>query len=153
AITYEKKEAKIIIETDVENETVSDSDYSFYASAKADGNNIDVKTTVNEEAIDGDGNGNYSVTLNEGENNINFEATYEGKTVSDQYTVTYAKTDGGKEEEEVEQEIKLRISDLEDGQTIKNSQHTFNVEAIDDDGNRLTNKGVSISASNNGDSI
>lgn len=152
-IHYEKKEAKIVIETDVEDETVSNPNYSFYAIAEADGKMIDLQTTVNDKSIEDESKGNYSVTLNEGENIVLFKATHEGKTVSEQYTVTYAKPDGGKEDEEIEQEIKLHVSDLEDGQTLRNTVHTFNVQALDDAGNRLTDRGVSISASNNGESI
>ncbi|MEI3608598.1 DUF4430 domain-containing protein [Pseudogracilibacillus sp. SO10305] len=153
SIVFEKKEEEIIIETDVENETVADPTYSFYAVAKADENQIDLKATLNGDTIHDDGGGNYSVTLNEGENKIYFEASHNGNTAKASYTVIYTKPDGGKEDEDVEQTIKLRINDLADGQTLKNSVHTFNVEAINDDGSRLTGQDVSISASNNGESI
>src|SRR5699024_6898346 len=149
-ITYQKKEANIVIETDLKDEEVSNPEYGFHAVAKADDEIIDLQVNHNSEKINDDGNGNFNVTLVEGENIFTLEATHDGKTVTEQYKVIYAMPDGGKEDEETEQTIKLRISDLDDGQTLKNTVHTFNVEAIDEDGSRLTGRGVSISAQNNG---
>jgi len=152
-ITYQKKEANIVIETDLKDEEVSNPEYGFHAVAKADDEIIDLQVNHNSEKINDDGNGNFNVTLVEGENIFTLEATHDGKTVTEQYKVIYAMPDGGKEDEETEQTIKLRISDLDDGQTLKNTVHTFNVEAIDEDGSRLTGRGVSISAQNNGETI
>src|SRR5699024_2457039 len=152
-ITYQKKEANIVIETDLKDEEVSNPEYGFHAVAKANDEVIDLHVNHNSEKINDDGKGNYTVTLVEGENIFSPEATHDGKTVTEQYKVIYAMPDGGKEDEETEQTIKLRISDLDDGQTLKNTMHTFNVEAIDEDGNKLTGRGVSISAQNNGETI
>src|SRR5699024_3326028 len=152
-IIYEEIKREIIIETNLENKEVSEPSFSFYALAKENERQIDIIIKHNNELIEGSKDGDYSVTLQKGENTFELIAKNNDAEVVEKYTIAYTESTGGKENENVEREIKLSIPDLKDGQTLRNTVHTFNVKALDDKGKLLTGQGVTISAKNNGESI
>lgn len=152
-IIYEEAKRELIIETNLENKEVSEPSFSFYAIAKENERQIELTITHNNELIEGSKNGDYSVTLQKGKNNFEIIAKNNDAKIVEQYTIVYTELTGGKENENVEREIKLSVPDLKDGQTLRNTVHTFNVKALDEKGKLLTGQGVTISAKNNGESI
>jgi hypothetical protein len=105
----------LVFDSDLDNLMVNDDIYSFYAYAKYLGE--DVALTVEQNGTDiTENNGNYNVTLNEGENIFTLSATTHGQSKEVSYTVTYIN----------DHIFKIRTS-LEDTQTIYDDEIPFTV--------------------------
>lgn len=152
-IYYEKEDTDLIIETDLENKDVTNESFSFYAIAKNNDEQVPLTTKLNGEQIEDDGNGEYVVTLKEGKNKVHLIAKHNGQKVGKEYTINYREPDGGSVEEEVDSNIFIEFPDLTDGETIRNSVHTFHVKAVDESGKQISDRGISISARNNGEKV
>lgn len=151
-VIYEKPVESIRFDTDLTNETVTESEYRFYAKANIGKKTIPVTVTVNQDVVNGDESGNYTVQLREGKNIIKLEAK-EGKVSAEKsFTIHFSKPDGGNKEE-VESKFYILFPDLKDGQTIRNSRHTFHINVVDDKGKLYTHHGIRIMATNNGEQI
>src|SRR5699024_9303613 len=152
-VYYQPEESNLLIETDLKNQSVTEEKFSFFAIAKKDNDTLPLKVTVNDELITDDTKGNYHTVLTEGLNKIIVSAEHNGQTIEKQYSINYRMPDGGNENDEIDSDIYIEFPDLKDGQTIKNSVHTFHVKAVDKNGKQITDRGISIKAQNNGKNI
>lgn len=151
-VYYEPKSETITFDTNLMNETVTKENYSFYASAKAGNETIPLTVSHNDKTVEDDASGNYTVSLREGKNTITLKAK-KGKNIAEKtYIVHLSKPDGGSSED-VEADFYIQFPDIKDGETIRNSVHTFHVKAVDEKGALRTNRGISITATNNGERI
>lgn len=152
-VFYKPKTSNVKIETDLKDQTVTKEEFTFYAVAKDGNKTVPLSTTLDNKSISDDGNGNYNVTLKEGKNTFVLTATSSGQTVEEQYIINYSMPDGGADDEDIESDIYIEFPDLKEGQTIRNSVHTFHVKAVDKKGKQINDRGITISAKNNGKNI
>ena len=152
-VYYQPEESNLLIETDLKDQSVTEEKFSFFAIAKKDNDTLPLKVTVNDELITDDTKGNYHTVLTEGLNKIIVSAEHNEQKVEKQYSINYRMPDGGNENDEIDSDIYIEFPDLKDGQTIKNSVHTFHVKAVDKNGKQITDRGISIKAQNNGKNI
>lgn len=145
--------SSLTIETDLKDVTVTNEQFSFFAIAKDDEVNIPLTALLNDEVITDDGNGNFTVTLQEGRNTVVLTATNDEKTIEKTFTINLNLPNGGSKDEEIDSNIYIDFPDLKEGQTIRNSVHTFHVKVVDKYGKQITDRAISITAKNNGENI
>lgn len=152
-VYYQPKTSKLTIETDLKDQTVTEEQFTFFAIAKDGNRSIPLSAKLNGEPVTGDGEGHFVVKLKEGRNTIVLAASNSSGTIEQKYTVNYNLPDGGSKDEAIDSEIYLEFPDLKDGQKIRNSVHTFHVKAVDKNGKQITDRKITISATNNGKRI
>src|SRR5690625_1106315 len=82
----------IIIQSDLEDgKRVHRENLVFKASAKHGKRDVPVTTKLNSQIVEQGRHDNYSVMLEEGENNLTIEASHKGQHVKQEYTVTFQK--------------------------------------------------------------
>lgn len=90
-IYYEKPLTELTIDTDLCDQQVSSPNFSFYAKAYQGSSDALLQAFVGEEELSERENGNYSLSLQEGENKIRLVAQYGGDSYEESYAVTYVR--------------------------------------------------------------
>lgn len=147
-VHYEK--LNLTIQTDLENQTVGDPEFSFTAKAFHGDAEIDLSITLNGKQIKSNNEGNYTITLKENENTIELYAEKGSQSHSETFTIHYKNnpTEDGDEEEDPHAPT-IEIHDLNDGQTLKGTIKTFHVSAKDYTGEYIS----SIQVTNNNENV
>lgn len=137
-ITYEKKDTKLKIITDLKSyQEVTEAKFNFNAVAKFGEDKAKLTVENNGNPVSGNDKGNYSLTLVEGENNILLKASHGEETVTETYQVMYEILPGGGDEDWVDPKKPIIETDLKDGTTVKSSKKDIYVKATDYKGNRI----------------
>lgn len=156
-ITYQKEKNNLIIDTDLKDQQVDVQAFSFNAVAKNGEKAVTLSVSVNEKSLDEQSDGQYSTTLQEGENNIKLTATYKDEALIQNYVITYVVPQSGEQQEKEKDKNAhaptITVFDIKEGEVIKNSQRTFHVKAFDYKGKSLTTGNGIISVSNNGNPV
>lgn len=144
------EEPSLTIQTDLENQTVSDPELSFSAKAFNGDTEIDLSITLNGEQIKTNNEGKYTITLKENENTIELYAEKGSQSHSETFTIHYTTnpTEDGDEEDDPHAPT-IEIHDLDDGQTLKGTTKTFHVSAKDYNGDYIS----SIQVTNNNENV
>lgn len=152
-IYYQKP--NLTIDTDLQDQTVNEAD--FYFQAKAYDGKERVKLAIHHDSneIAENGEGQYSVTLMEGDNSFQLTALKGEVEHTETYNIFYApeNSNDDNEQEEDKNAPTITVHDLENGETIKNKTRTFHVRATSYAGKSLTGGSGVVSATNNGSSI
>lgn len=150
-VHYERPE--LSIETNLDNQTVTQPEFTFTAKAFDRKEEIGLTVDLNDESIDTNEAGNYAVTLTEGANTFELVAQKGDVTIKEAYTVHYDPDSGGGGEEENKNAPTIEVFDIADGQTLKGATYTFHVRGLTYSGESLTKGNGKISATNNGNPI
>lgn len=148
------KKPSLTIETDLKNQTVNTSNFSFTARAFDGKERVNLTIHHNEKSISENEKGEYSVTLIEGENIFVLTAKKGNVKHTETYKVIYSPEVGnGEGQEEDKHAPTITIFDIKDGETIKNATRTFHVKAVSYEGKSLTGGNGVVTATNNGKPI
>lgn len=90
-VYYEKPLTELTIDTDLCDQQVNSPNFSFYAKAYRGNSDAVLQAFVGEEELSEREDGNYSLSLQEGENKIRLVAQYGGDSYEESYVVTYVR--------------------------------------------------------------
>ncbi|MER2190761.1 MAG: DUF4430 domain-containing protein [Solibacillus sp.] len=142
-VHYEKIKSKITLHTDLEEKRVSSADFSFYASATADDDDVPLTVTLNDAVITSANNKDYTVTLVHGTNIIKLEGDYNDEELARQFKLVY-KDPNVKEEVKVDPNAPKLVTDLKTGTAVKGDIKTINVWPTTASGERIRGKNVLV---------
>ncbi len=135
------KNHELYINTDLENKTVYDEKFSFFAKLSDKNENSELSVVFNGKTITHNSE-NYSITLNIGSNTIRLKATDalkgEAATINQIYTIVYVP----KANEQTEP--KLQYINISNNQNIKGSDFLLNILAKDYNGKRIYKNGIQV---------
>lgn len=142
-ILFHLKETTIKIETDLKDQEVTTENFAFRAVATNGGKDVELIVEHEGNVIAGDGN--YELTLQEGENDITLTAGSGNDSVIQKYVVSYVKP-AGEEESDAKEDEKAPtiVTDLKDGTTINGTIKTIDVMPVDYEGKRIRGSKVSV---------
>lgn len=146
-ITYEKKDTKIKIITNLKDEQwVTDPNFSFNAIAKVDDEKVKLEVEHHGKYIQGDDKGNYSLTFTEeGRQRINLTAIHGEDIKQETYTIYYRVLPGKGDEDDNDRFNPTIKTNLKEGITIKSSIYNIWVIAKDYKGNRIDASNIIVS--------
>ncbi|MBD3107400.1 DUF4430 domain-containing protein [Bacillus sp. AGMB 02131] len=142
-ILFDPKETTIEIETDLRDQDVTTEKFTFQAAATDGGKDVELIVEHEGNVIAGDGN--YELTLQEGENDITLTAGSGNDSVIQKYVVSFVKPAGQEESDAKEDEKAPTIkTDLKDGMTKNGTIITMDVMPVDYEGTRIRGSKVSV---------
>lgn len=142
-VHYEKVTSKITLHTDLEEKRVDSADFSFYAYATAEENEVPLTVALNEEIITSINNKDYTATLAHGTNIIKLQGNYNDEELARQFKLVY-KDPNVIEEVTVDPNAPKLVTDLKSGITVKGDIKTVNVWPITASGERIRGKDVLV---------
>lgn len=126
------------------NKTVNSEDFNFTAYTLNGGKNIKFTVTFNDNIING--NREYSVKLNNGNNSIRIKATSiinnEKKTINQNYTIKYVP------QSTPETAPYLDYSNVSDNMSVKGNVFTLNIKPVDYKGNKIYDSNTRVFLNN-----
>src|SRR5699024_2208181 len=152
--TFQYQKPNLTIETDLQDQTVNLEDFTFQAKGFDGSERIGLEIFHDSVEITENDEGQYAVTLSEGENEFQLIAAKGGVEHTETYQVFYTpESNPDSDPEENENAPTITVHDIEHGETIKNQIRTFHVVATDYKGKSITAGNGTVSATNNGTAL
>src|SRR5699024_10610078 len=130
--TIQYQKPNLTIETDLQDQTVNLEDFTFQARGFDGSERIGLEILHDSLEITENDEGQYTVTLSEGENEFQLNAAKGGVKHTETYQVFYSPDSNNDDDpEENENAPAITVHDIKHGETIKNQTRTFHVVATD----------------------
>lgn len=143
-IQYDKKVNRIVFETDLQNKQVSSAEFSFYAIATLNGEEMPLTVKLNEEKITGK-NDFYFDLLKDGKNTVEISAKIDGEVEQENYVIYYNEPDEiSNNTVPDDEEGPIIKTDLKNGTQIRGSIKNINVWATDHANKKLQGSHVAV---------
>lgn len=143
-ITFNKEKQTIHLETNLHDQRVSQTDFSFYAQASADGTKVNVQVKLNGEVVSPTKQNQYAVTLLPGKNTIQLEGTHQAEQLNKQYIIFYQDPNGSEGPKE-DPLAPIVVTDLVSGSEVQGSMKNININAQSSDGSTLYERHMKVS--------